>query len=103
MIQRPLAEAVTELKAEHGGDILAVGGVRFAAALAATGLVDEFQFYVNPTAAGAGSTVLVAGTRLTLVAATGYPCGITVLRYGGAGSGSSTAGFGPKQAGVDKP
>jgi dihydrofolate reductase len=76
------ADAVRALRERGGdGDLLAFGGVRFVAALAAAGLVDEFHFYVNPTAVGAGRRVLPPGTRLRLIEARGYRCGIVRARY----------------------
>ncbi len=77
----PLADAVGELTAGEGGGILAFGGVRFARSLAHAGLVDEFQFYVNPTAVGVGERLLAAGTNLELAGSAAYDCGIVVNRY----------------------
>jgi len=76
-----LADAVTDLKAGPGADIIAFGGVRFAASLAAEGLVDEYQFHVNPTATGTGESVLPPGLKLEIADATAYSCGVVVLRY----------------------
>ncbi len=78
-----LAE-VQALKKKAGGDIITFGGVGFASALAAHGLVDEFQFYVNPAAAGQGRGIFddaPEGVHLRLLGSEPYDCGIVVSRY----------------------
>jgi dihydrofolate reductase len=78
-----LVEEVTALKRQPGQNIIAFGGVGFAAALVAAGLVDEFQFFVNPTAVGDGRSLFDdrAGTKLRLIRSTAYACGIVVNSY----------------------
>jgi dihydrofolate reductase len=80
----PLAAEVAALKSEPGGNIIAFGGAGFAAALIAEGLVDEFQFYVNPVVLVDGLSIFeksaVNGT-LKLVDTEAYACGIAVTRY----------------------
>ncbi|MEU1839421.1 dihydrofolate reductase family protein [Micromonospora chersina] len=79
-----LAATIAGLKAEPGGDMIAFGGTGFAGALAAAGVVDEYQFYVNPTAVGRGQSLFrsIAGClRLTLVRSRSYACGIVVNTY----------------------
>jgi dihydrofolate reductase len=79
-----LAATVAQLKAGPGADLIAFGGTGFAAALASAGMVDEYQFYVNPTAVGRGESLfrsVTGGLRLTLVGSTSYTCGIVVNRY----------------------
>jgi dihydrofolate reductase len=47
-------------------------------------LVDEFQFFVNPTAVGGGRSVFHdqrKGHALRLLGSTGYECGVVVNRY----------------------
>ncbi len=77
----PLAEAVGALKRAGAGDIICFGGVGFASALAAAGVVDEYQFYVNPTAVGSGRSIFRTTTPLRLISSTSYDCGIVVSRY----------------------
>jgi dihydrofolate reductase len=60
---------------------VAFGGAGFAASLIAEGLVDEYQFYVNPTALADGLSVVHRETKLRLAEAEAYPCGVTVTRY----------------------
>lgn len=52
--------AVAELKERPGGDLLVYGSPRFADALTAAGIVDEYRIMLFPTAVGSG-TRLFAG------------------------------------------
>jgi dihydrofolate reductase len=79
-----MAEEVNALKREPGKDIITIGGVGFASALVAAGLVDEFQFFVNPMAVGAGRSVFHdqrKGHKLRLLRSTAYECGMVVNCY----------------------
>ncbi|WP_447739820.1 dihydrofolate reductase family protein [Variovorax boronicumulans] len=79
-----MADEVNALKREPGQDILSIGGVGFASSLTSAGLVDEFQFFVNPTAVGAGRSVFHDtrhGHALRLLGSTAYDCGMVVNRY----------------------
>jgi dihydrofolate reductase len=82
----PLAEAVEALKRTGDGDIMCFGGVGFARSLVAAGVVDEYQFYVNPTAVGSGESIFDTKTPLCLLGSTSYDCGIVVTRYTHAGA-----------------
>jgi dihydrofolate reductase len=55
-----LVDVIAHWKAQPGGDIRVLGGAGFAQALAASGLVDEFQLMVCPVALGSG-VALFAG------------------------------------------
>lgn len=78
-----LPREVGALKAEEGNDIAVFGGAGFASVLIAAGLVDEFQFYINPAALGSGTRIFdQAGfCKLRLVGSKAYECGIVVNRY----------------------
>ena len=79
-----MMEEMTALKLRIEGDILAFGGVGFASALVAAGLVDEFQLFVNPAAVGVGRSIfsqLPHGLRLELLDSDAFECGIVVSRY----------------------
>ncbi len=54
VLQGDLAEEVSRLKEEIGGDILVNGSVQLVRELAAKGLVDEYRLMVFPTLLGAG-------------------------------------------------
>jgi dihydrofolate reductase len=79
-----LAEEVEALKAEPGRDLIAFGGAGFASALIADGLIDEYQFYVNPVASREGLSIFKErgiDSDLELREAQAYTCGIAVIRY----------------------
>jgi dihydrofolate reductase len=59
LVRDGLAEEVTRLKEESGGD-LGVGGASLASSMIALGLVDEFQPFVYPVVLGAGTPYLPA-------------------------------------------
>lgn len=78
-----LAQAVQNLKQEPG-DGLWVGGVTLPLALADLGLIDEYEFLVQPVLAGSGPTLL-SGLReriqLELVNRQEFRSGAVALRY----------------------
>jgi dihydrofolate reductase len=78
-----LPREVGVLKAEEGGNIAVFGGAGFASALIVAGLVDEFQFYINPAALGGGTRIFdQAGFgKLRLLGSKAYDCGVVVSRY----------------------
>jgi dihydrofolate reductase len=77
-----MMQEVNALKRATAGSIIAFGGVGFAGALAAAGLVDEFQLFVNPAAAGGGRSIFGGlPIGLQLLDSTAYDCGIVVNRY----------------------
>lgn len=83
LVQGDLATAVEQLKQEPG-EGLAVGGVTLPLALADLGLIDEYEFVVQPVVAGHGPT-LFAGLRerldLQLVGRQELQSGAVALRY----------------------
>lgn len=77
-----LIAAVNAAKAQPGLGLLCFGGVGFASALTAAGLVDEFEFFVNPAAAGSGESIFPEhGLALDLLDSQAYECGMIVNRY----------------------
>lgn len=82
-----LGSAVRRLK-EQPGDGLFVGGVTLPLALADLGLIDEYEFLVQPIVAGHGPRLL-DGLRerldLTLVGRREFRSGAVALRYRPAG------------------
>lgn len=76
-----LVRAVTELKQQPGRDIMVYGGAGFVASLLDNGLIDELNLFVNPAAIGEGMRIFNSLQRFQLSAATGYDCGVVVLRY----------------------
>jgi dihydrofolate reductase len=79
-----MVDEVNALKQRIEGDIIVFGGVGFASALVAAGLVDELQLFVNPAAVGAGRSIFGQqphGLQLQLLDSTAYDCGIVVNCY----------------------
>lgn len=83
LLEGDLGDAVRRLKEAPGGS-LHVGGVTLPLALADLGLIDEYEFLVQPILAGHGPT-LFAGLRerivLTLVGRREFASGAVALRY----------------------
>ena len=83
LVRGDLGQAVRRLKQEPGGDLF-VGGVTLPLALADLGLIDEYEFVVQPVLAGHGPTLL-AGLRerieLELVDRQEFRSGAVALRY----------------------
>ncbi|MBL7502454.1 dihydrofolate reductase family protein [Frankia sp. CNm7] len=83
LVRGDLGKAVAQLKEEPGSG-LAVGGVALPLALADLGLIDEYEFVVQPVVAGHGPT-LFAGLserlELKLVGRQEFQSGAVALRY----------------------
>ena len=83
LVQGDLGEAVQQLKGEPG-EGLAVGGVTLPLALANLGLIDEYEFVVQPIVAGHGP-MLFAGLserlELKLMGRQELQSGAVALRY----------------------
>ena len=83
LVQGDLGKAVQQLKQEPGRGLF-VGGVTLPLALADLGLIDEYEFVVQPVLAGHGPTLL-AGLRerleLKLVDRQEFRSGTLALRY----------------------
>ncbi len=83
LVRGDLEQAIRRLKQEPG-EGLWVGGVTLPRALAEWGLIDEYEFVVQPVIAGHGPTLL-AGLReriaLELVARREFGSGAVALRY----------------------
>jgi dihydrofolate reductase len=83
LVQGDLEKAVQQLKREPGDGLL-VSGVTLPLALADLGLIDEYEFVVQPILAGHGPT-LFAGLserlELRLVGRQEFRSGAVALRY----------------------
>jgi len=83
LVRGDLEDAVRTLK-DESGEGLWVGGVTLPLALADLGLIDEYEFVVQPILAGHGPTLL-GGLRdriqLELVDRQDFRSGATALRY----------------------
>ncbi|MBK9489981.1 MAG: dihydrofolate reductase family protein [Haliscomenobacter sp.] len=79
-----LADEMANLKNQNGKDILVYGGAGFVSSLIAGGHIDEFYFLVIPVMINKGMRIfdlLDQRQKLSLISATPYECGVTVLRY----------------------
>jgi dihydrofolate reductase len=83
LVRGDLENAVRQLKQEPGKGLL-VGGVTLPLALAELGLIDEYEFVVQPRLAGHGPTLLAGLSKpieLRLVERVAFESGAVVMRY----------------------
>ena len=83
LVRGDLEEAVRELKRQPGKGLF-TGGVTLPLALAELGLIDEYEFVVQPTVVGHGPTLFAGLTKrldLKLVDKVEYRSGAVALRY----------------------
>ena len=78
-----MATAVRRLKQEPGKGLF-VGGVKLPLALAELGLIDEYEFIVQPRLAGHGPTLFAGLSKpvdLKLVSRLEFGSGAVAMRY----------------------
>ena len=76
------SEAVAELKAQDGGNILKFGTGELDRTLLEQGLVDEFQFWLIPIVVGRGERLFEGfETTLELLETTRFKSGVVALKY----------------------
>ncbi len=83
LVRGDVGKAVQQLKRESGKG-LAVGGVKLPLALAALGLIDEYEFVVQPRLAGHGPTLFAGRSKsldLMLVSRLEFGSGAVAMRY----------------------
>jgi dihydrofolate reductase len=83
LVRGDLGKAVQKLKQESGKGLF-VGGVKLPLALAELGLIDEYEFVVQPRLAGHGPTLLAGLSKhldLKLVSRLEFGSGAMALRY----------------------
>jgi dihydrofolate reductase len=79
-----LATEIAAIKAEPGADVIVWGGARFAGALAAEDLIDEYRLLVQPLVLGRGQALfdqLPVSRHLDLLDVTPFPSGIVAQTY----------------------
>lgn len=79
-----LDDEVKKLKNQAGKDIVVYGGSSFVSALIKEGLIDEFQFYINPVALGNGVHIfdqIDNFQQLKLKKSITFDSGIIMLTY----------------------
>jgi dihydrofolate reductase len=82
-VRGDLGEAVQKFKQQPGGPIL-TGGVQLPLALAELGLIDEYEFVMQPRLAGHGPTLFAGLSKyveLRLVDRKELSSGAVALRY----------------------
>jgi dihydrofolate reductase len=83
LVRGDLRKAVQQLKRESGKGLL-VGGVKLPLALAEMGLIDEYEFLVQPRLAGHGPTPFAGLSKrvdLKLVSRLEFGSGAVAMRY----------------------
>ena len=83
LVRGDLGKAVQQLKRESGKGLL-VGGVKLPLALAELGLIDEYEFVVQPRLAGHGPTLFAGLSKpvdLKLVGRLEFGSGAVAMRY----------------------
>ena len=83
LVRGDLRKAVQQLKREAGKGLF-VGGVTLPLALAELGLIDEYEFVVQPRITGHGPTLLAGLTKpldLKLVNRLEFGSGAVAMRY----------------------
>src|SRR5215470_15762982 len=83
LVRGDLGEAVQELKRVSGRGLF-VGGVKLPLALAELGLIDEYEFVVQPRLAGHGPTLFAGLSKyvdLKLVSRLEFGSGAVAMRY----------------------
>ena len=83
LVREDAAKAVQQLKREPGKGLL-VGGVKLALALAELGLIDDYEFIVQPRLAGHGPTLFAGLSKpidLRLVGRLEFGSGAVAMRY----------------------
>src|SRR5438045_1705182 len=83
LVRGDLGKAVQELKGQPGKGLL-TGGVKLPMALAELGLIDEYEFVVQPRLAGHGPTLFAGLSKhidLKLVSRLEFGSGAVAMRY----------------------
>jgi dihydrofolate reductase len=83
LVRGDLGKAVQQLKQQPGKGLL-VGGVKLPQALAELGLIDEYEFMLQPRLAGHGPTLFAGLTKpldLRLVGRHEFSSGVVAMRY----------------------
>ena len=83
LVRGDLGKAVQQLKQESGKGLF-VGGVKLPLALAELGLIDEYEFVVQPRLAGHGPTLFAGLSKhvdLKLVSRLEFASGAVAMRY----------------------
>ncbi len=80
-----LAEEVTRLKQQPGGDMVVLGSATLASQLLQLGLIDEYRVLINPVLIGSGKPLfrgLTERIKVKLLATRSLASGMVILSYG---------------------
>ncbi len=83
LVRGDLSKAVQQLKRESGKGLL-LGGVKLPQALAELGLIDEYEFIVQPVLTGHGPTLFAGLSKridLKLLRGLEFASGAVAMRY----------------------
>jgi dihydrofolate reductase len=92
LVRGDLGKAVQQLKQQSGKGLF-VGGVKLPLALAELGLIDEYEFVVQPTLVGHGPTLFAGLSKrvdLRLVSRLEFGSGAVAMRYEPRADGTRT-------------
>ena len=84
LIEGDIAEEVTKLKGDGGGEILMYGSPTLMRTLAAHDLVDEYKFWIHPVILGGGKSLFADGldkSSLELVDVKSLSTGVVIVTY----------------------
>jgi dihydrofolate reductase len=84
LINAQVADRISALKRQPGGDIVLLGSAALAQSLIDDDLIDEYRLFVYPLVLGRGKRLFKAESErkgLRLIAATTFKSGVTLLRY----------------------
>lgn len=84
IISNNIAENITKIKQQPGGEILVFGSPRATHALIQENLIDGYWLFVNPVILGRGIplfTDIKEKTKLNLLTTRQFACGVTELSY----------------------
>lgn len=84
LVKDDVANVVTQLKQQPGGDIFVMGSANFTNTLMQNGLVDEYRLGINPLILGSGTRLFQDGLPkqdLKLVESRTLKSGLVILHY----------------------
>ncbi len=84
LIKEDIAEEISKLKEQPGKDMVILGSGSIASALTWLGLIDEYEFIVNPVVLGKGRSQfegLDGRLRMRLIGPKTLSSGIVILGY----------------------
>ena len=76
-----LKTEVNKLKQKSGKDILVYGGANFVSNLIKQDLIDDYYFFVNPSAIGDGMRIFIGDRKLKLIESMHFGNGVLVNHY----------------------